>query len=37
MVTMSITFRISGTGQMQETIDRLRQISSIIDISRTNG
>ena len=37
MVTMTITFRISGKGQMQETIDRLRQISSIIDISRTNG
>ena len=37
MVTMTITFRISGKGQMQEIIDRLRQISSIIDISRTNG
>ena len=37
MVTMTLSFQISGKGQLQEIIDRLRQISSINDISRTNG
>ena len=35
--TLSISFRVSGKAEMDSTIEKLRQIRNVIDITRTNG
>ena len=35
--TISVSFTISGTMQLQGTIEKLRQVESVVDIERTRG
>jgi GTP pyrophosphokinase len=37
IVTLEISFAVSGRDELQHVVEKLRQISGILDIERTTG